>query len=183
MDERQIVENIRNIRQNKQMSLEQLGKAAGLTKGYVCKIENSHKAPPLGTLIKIAEALDTDLSILIADKTEVPEDIALCIVRKTERKEVVSRGTLYGYQYYSLAYKKTGKKMHPYIIEPAFDEKIVFSHDGEEFMFILEGTHEFVYDGKKYLLRKGDSVYFDAKRPHSGRSVGKKKAKILGVAM
>jgi transcriptional regulator with XRE-family HTH domain len=183
MDERQIVRNIKKLRQNKKMSLEQLAKNAGLTKGYVSKIENAHKAPPVSTLIKIARALDTGIDILLADKSEPPEEINLCIVKKNEGKEVISKGTLYGYNYISLAYKKMGKSMEPYIIEPAFDEKAVFSHEGEEFMYVLEGTHEFVYAGKKYLLRKGDSIYFNSKIPHSGRSIGKKRAKILTVTM
>ena len=45
--------------------------------------------------------------------------------------------------------------MDPYIIEPAFEEKASFSHEGEEFMYVLEGIHEFVYDNKKYILREG----------------------------
>jgi quercetin dioxygenase-like cupin family protein len=48
-------------------------------------------------------------------------------------------------------------------------------------MYVLEGTHEFIYDGKKYILNVGDSIYFDSVIPHSGRSIGKKKAKILAV--
>jgi mannose-6-phosphate isomerase-like protein (cupin superfamily) len=71
--------------------------------------------------------------------------------------------------------------MEPYIIEPAFEEKASFSHEGEEFMYVLEGIHEFVYDNKKYILREGDSIYFDFIVPHSGRSIGKKRAKILGI--
>jgi mannose-6-phosphate isomerase-like protein (cupin superfamily) len=71
--------------------------------------------------------------------------------------------------------------MEPYIIMPAFREKGVFSHEGEEFMYVLEGRHEFIYNGKKYLLHEGDSIYFDSIVPHTGRSVGKKKAKILAV--
>ncbi len=183
MDERQIVTNIKKLRQNQKMSLEQLAKSTGLTKGYLSKIENSHKAPPVSTLIKIAKAFNTGMAVLLADESEPPEEINLCITKKNEGKEVVSKGTLYGYNYISLAYKKMGKNMEPYIIEPAFDEKAVFSHDGEEFMYVLEGTHEFVYASKKYLLRKGDSIYFNSKIPHSGRSVGKKRAKILTVTM
>jgi transcriptional regulator with XRE-family HTH domain len=184
MDEKQIVENIKKIRQNKKMSLEQLAKIAGLTKGYISKIEHSQKAPPLSTLAKIAKALDTEVSFLIAERSsEAPENINICIVRRNERKEVVSRGTFYGYHYESLAYKKIGKSMEPYILEPAFDERAIFSHDGEEFMYIREGTHEFVYDNKRYILKKGDSVYYDSKIPHSGRSIGREKAKILIVGM
>jgi transcriptional regulator with XRE-family HTH domain len=181
MDEKQIVKNIKKFRLSKKMSLERLAQLTGLTKGYVSKIENSDKAPPFSTLIKIAHALNTDISLLIAEESEMPENINLCIVRKDERKEVISRGTLYGYHYEALAHKKLGKNMEPYIITPAFDEKGVFSHEGEEFMYVLEGTHEFMYDGKKYILRQGDSIYFDSIIPHSGRSVGKKKAKILAV--
>jgi transcriptional regulator with XRE-family HTH domain len=181
MDEKQVVQNIKTIRQSKKITLEQLAKLTGLTKGYISRIENSHKAPPLSTLYKIAIALDTDLSVLLAENLEVPEKVKLCIVRKNERKEVVTKGTLYGYQYVSLAYKKIGKNMEPYIIEPAVEEVGVFSHEGEEFMFVLEGTHEFVYDSEKYVLNEGDSAYFDSAIPHSGRSIGEKRARILGI--
>ncbi len=120
MDEKQIIRNIKRIRQNKKMSLEQLAKLTGLTKGYVSKIENSDKAPPFSTLIKIANGLNTDVSLLIAEDSNAPEDISLCIIKKNEAREVVSRGALYGYHYKALAYKKLGKNMEPYIIEPAF---------------------------------------------------------------
>jgi mannose-6-phosphate isomerase-like protein (cupin superfamily) len=71
--------------------------------------------------------------------------------------------------------------MEPYIIEPAVEEVGVFSHEGEEFMFVLEGTHEFIYNNEKYVLNEGDSIYFDSMVPHSGRSIGEKKARILGI--
>lgn len=77
--------------------------------------------------------------------------------------------------------KKSGKNIEPFILMPAFDEKAIFSHDGEEFMYTLEGVHEFVYDNKSYIVNKGDSIYFDSGIPHTGRSIGKKRAKILAV--
>ena len=79
MDEKEVFKNIKIIRQNKKMSLERLAKLTGLTKGYVSKIENSDKAPPFSTLIKVANALDTDISLLIAEDSEIPENINLCI--------------------------------------------------------------------------------------------------------
>jgi transcriptional regulator with XRE-family HTH domain len=181
MDEKRIAKNIKKIRQGKKMSLMRLAALSGLTKGYVSKIENSTKAPPFSTLTKIANALDADISLLFADESETPENLSLCIVKKNETKEVVSRGTLYGIHYEALAYKKFGKNMDPYIILPAFREKGVFSHEGEEFIHVLEGTYEFVYDGKKNILHAGDNIYFDSITPHSGRSLGNKKAKILAV--
>lgn len=184
MDEKVISQNIRKIRLERQLSVEQLAKMSGLTKGYMSKIENSPKAPPFSTLIKIATALNTDVSILVSiDSETTAQDIPLCIVRANERKEGISRdGTLYGYQYEALAYKKLGKNMEPYIITPAFDEKKVFSHEGEEFMFVIEGTHEFIYGNKRYVLEAGDSIYFDSSIPHTGRSIGEKPAKVLVVS-
>jgi transcriptional regulator with XRE-family HTH domain len=182
MDEKQITENIIRLRKAKNMSIDQLAKAAGLTRGYISKIENSHKAPPLSTLFRIAQALGTDLPLLIVDDASlVKQGRNLCIVRANERKAVVARGTLYGYSYESLAYGKAGKNMEAHIIEVAFDEKGVFSHEGEEFMFTLEGTHEFTYNNEKYILKEGDSCYYDSIVPHTGRSIGTKKAKVLAV--
>ena len=180
MDEKQIAKNIKKIRLEKNLSQEKLAKLSGLTKGYISKIEKSDKAPPLSTLSKIAHALDSDITLLTAEDLELPEDVNLCIVRKGEGKKM-SSGSLEGYHYEALAYKKSGKNMEPFILMPAFDEKAIFIHDGEEFMYTLEGTHEFVYDNKTYILHEGDSIYFDSRIPHTGRSIGKKRAKILGV--
>ena len=135
----------------------------------------------LVSIIKIAIGLNADVNLLIAEDSNAPQDIRLCIIKKNEAKEVASRGTVYRNHYKALAYKKLGKNMKPYLIEPAFEEKAVFSHEGEEFMYVLEGTDEFVYEGKKYILNAGDSIYFDSIIPHSGRSVGEKKAKIMAV--
>lgn len=181
MKESQVSKNIKKVRLAKKISITKLAKLSGLAKSYISKIEKSNKAPPFSTLNKIANALDVDISILLSEDSETPENLNLCIVKKNERKEVVSRGTPYGIHYESLAYKKLGKNMDPYIIFPLFREKGVFSHEGEEFIYVLEGVYEFIYDGEKYILKKGDSIYFDSIIPHTGRSVGKKKAKILAV--
>ena len=180
MDEKQIGKNIQKIRIESNISQERLAEISGLTKGYISKIEKSDKAPPLSTLSKIAHALNVDITILMAEDLESPEDVNLCLVRKGEGKKI-SSATLGGYHYEALAYRKTGKNMEPFILMPAFDEKAIFIHDGEEFMYTLDGVHEFTYNNKKYILHEGDSVYFDSRIPHTGRSIGKQKAKILAV--
>jgi transcriptional regulator with XRE-family HTH domain len=183
MDEQLISRNIKQHRLAKGFSLEQLGKLTGLTKGYVSKIENSEKAPPFSTLIKIALALGVDVGKLITEDAETPKDTRICVVRKSEGKAVMTRGKLYGYHYEALAHQKNGKNMEPYIITPVTESEIeaTFSHEGEEFHYILEGTHEFNYGGQKFILEEGDSIYFDSSVPHSGHSIGKKRSKILAV--
>ena len=180
MDEKQIAKNIKKIRLDNKLSQEKLAELSGLTKGYISKIEKSNPAPPLSTLSKIANALNADITILTAEELELPEDIDLCIVRKGEGKKI-STATLQGYHYEALAYKKKGKNMEPFLLMPAFEEEVVFQHEGEEFMYVMEGVHEFIYRDRKYLLKEGDSIYFDSRIPHTGRSIGKKRARILAV--
>jgi transcriptional regulator with XRE-family HTH domain len=181
MDERTICQNIKTLRLTRSMTLDDLSRLTGLSKGYLSKVERSGKLPPFSTLNRIASALGLETVSLFNGQHEPPADTRIAIVRKNERKVIVSRGSLYGYKYETLAHNKPGKSMEPYIIEPAFEEKAIFEHEGEEMLFVLEGAHEFTYDGKKYIMHEGDCVYFDSGAPHTGRSVGSKKAKLLAV--
>jgi mannose-6-phosphate isomerase-like protein (cupin superfamily) len=132
-------------------------------------------------LNKIALTLDVDVTFFLKENTEEVINTNLAVVRKGERKKVITKGSLYGYEYEALAYNKPGKNMEPFILSPALNKEATFKHDGEEFMYVLEGRHEFTYDGKKYVLKSGDSIYFDSRVPHSGRSLGDRKARILTV--
>ncbi|MGD0228822.1 MAG: XRE family transcriptional regulator [Syntrophorhabdales bacterium] len=181
MDERIIAENIKRARLEQSLSIEQLARRAGFTKGYVSKMENSEKAPPLSTLTKLALALKIDVGFLLTGSSEKGEDIPLCIVRADERKEGSSRGDASGYRFERLAYKKAGRNMEPLIVTPSLESDEVLSYDGEEFMYVFEGTVELVYGSKRYTLREGDAVYFDAAIPHSIRSIGDREAKLLVV--
>jgi len=180
MDETQIAKNIKQIRSDQKMSLKRLAEFSGLTKGYISKIENSDKAPPLSTLDKIANALNVDIGLLTAEELNLPQNVRMCITRKGQGK-TLSSGSLEGYHYEALAHMKSGKNMEPFLLRPTFHEKAIFSHEGEEFMYTVEGIHEFVYDDEVYALHEGDSVYFDSIVPHSGRSIGDEKAIVLAV--
>lgn len=181
MTEEVIAKNIGTLRKKQRMTLQQLADMTGLTKGYLSKIERSQKSPPYSTLNRIARALGVDVNYLINDNGEALEDPRIVFTKKNQGKTVETVDSPLGYAYQTLASGKPGKNMQPYIIEPSFEEKAVFQHEGEEFFYILEGTHEFIYDGKTYIMEEGDSVYFDSGVPHTGRSVGKKRAKMLAI--
>jgi len=178
MDEKQIGERIKKLRLSKKMTLESLAKPTGFTTGYISRIENSENAPPISTLSKIAQALEVDISFLLyEDKTDNARN--MIITKKDAPKELSDRRASYGYRYEALASKKIGKNMEPYILYPDFEYSTFFHHEGEEFFYVLEGKIEFVYGDERYILEAGDSIYFDAHIPHSGISLGDKKAKVL----
>jgi transcriptional regulator with XRE-family HTH domain len=181
MSEEHIAKNIKILRGNKGLTLQKLEEITGLSKGYLSKIERSEKSPPYTTLNKIAKALGVDVSFLISANVGQIDDPRVTFVKRNKGKFVESGGKFYGYQYQSLASGKPGKNMVPYIIEPSHDLKPYFQRDGEEFIYVLEGTHEFIYDGKIFIMEQGDSIYYESNVQHSGRSLGEKRAKLLAI--
>ncbi len=186
MGEETITRNINSLRKKRKFTLEKLAELTGLTKGYLSKIERSKKAPPYSTLNKIAVAFGVDAAFFLEESYRDKKETQISFTKKDRGKIIrsvgsLAEGSLYGYGYEALASDKSGKNMEPFIIEPSFDEEATFQHEGEEFMYVLEGKHELIYDGRRYLMEKGDCVYFDAAVPHTGKSLGKKKAKLLAV--
>jgi len=181
LNEKAITDRIRHYRTMRKMTLDHLASLSGLTKGYLSRIENSGKAPPISTLGKIASSLDVDIVSLLKED-EASEKDNLAIVRKIDRKVIGDRSASCGYTYESLAYRIAGKNMDPYLItiteEPT---ATIFEHEGEEFIHILSGKMKFFYEGETYILEEGDSAYFNSGVAHSGMSVGGAPARFLCV--
>jgi transcriptional regulator with XRE-family HTH domain len=184
--ERLLTKRLREIRQSKKLTLDKLAKLTGLSKGYLSDIENSDQPPPIYTLSRISKALGIDIVDLFAKTADTAPYQPIVVGRASEHNPMTRDGTQYGYIYDDLAPNKKGKNMEPLLISVAFENHVDiqkdFRHEGEEFNYVLEGRLEFFYDGKSHsILEAGDHVYFDADRPHSARSLGDKKAKVLIV--
>ena len=181
MDEGSLGKNIKALRKQKNITLQELADRTGFTKSYLSKIERAGKAPPYSTVNRIATVLEVEVSHLMSEKLEYFSDIRISLTKKNQGKIVETLGSSYGFKYEALGYAKPGKNMQPYIIKVASDESSIFQHEGEEFIYVIEGNYEFIYDGKSYILKEGDSIYFDSGVHHSARSRGKKQAKVLAI--
>lgn len=173
MKEHSVAEKIKELRMARQFSLERLAEMTGLTKGYLSRIENSPKPPPIYTLSKISSALGVDVSKLLSNSEEVvaQEPLDITITRNSEHMITDGRGTPYGYVYEAIASKKLGKNMEPFLITDSFESRRDFMHEGEEFLYVLDGKLEFYFKDESHILEKGDSVYFDSAFPHGGKSM------------
>jgi transcriptional regulator with XRE-family HTH domain len=177
---------VAELRTARRFTQDRLAGAAGFTKGYLSKIENSKVIPPIGTLVRIAQVLDTDVADLLGTEGSPNHNETICIVRSWEREMVIRGGSSFGYDYVALAHKRHHKQMEPFIMvfPSEVDKDIRFKHVGEEFMFILSGEVEFEVEidgrNKTWVLSPGDSAYFDSKIPHRGRSVcGESRALVV----
>jgi transcriptional regulator with XRE-family HTH domain len=179
MDEGTIARRVKEFRRSKGLSLEKLAGLTGFTKGYLSRIENSTKAPPIFTLSRISQALEIDINRFFSDGHETSEAKTIAVSRRGDRIRTNGRGTPYGYVYEALAPDKAGKNMEPYVIYVGAEKRASFQHEGEELLYVLEGKLEFFFGDDAYMLEEGDSLYFDSNVPHSGRSIGKKAARLL----
>lgn len=181
MDEKLICANIKKLRKQNHLTLEKLAARTGLTKGYLSKVERSQKAPPYSTLNKIAGALGIEVTRIFEEDITPLDDIRISFQKKKDAQIIKATSLYSGYDYEVLAPDKPGKNMEPFIIYAPWEITKLYSHEGEEFIYVMDGTSEFVYGDDTYTLKKGDHVYFDSCVPHGGRSIGDKKATLLVV--
>jgi transcriptional regulator with XRE-family HTH domain len=164
-----IGEKVRELREKKGLSLQDMANRTGYTSALLSQVENHLISPPLGALIKIAKALEVRVGTFFGEE---PRE-SYAIVRRDERKHISryasKEGVSYGYAYESLGFDKKDRQMEPFLVtlEPATvkSEKLS-THDGEEFIFILEGEMEAILGGHKDVLHPGDSIYYDSTIPH-----------------
>lgn len=185
MEERLIPKKLKEIRLDRKLTLEKLAQQTGLTKGYLSRIENSTQPPPIYTLSRISNAFGIDISEFFSPTVDTIPYQEITIGRRNQHKLTNRESSPYGYIFEDLAPLKKGKNMEPFIVTVGFKRMIDiqkdFKHEGEEFLYVLEGKMEFFFKGQSYILEEGDCAYFDSDKPHSGKSLGKKEAKLLIV--
>jgi transcriptional regulator with XRE-family HTH domain len=182
--ELRVGERIRELRENKGLSLQDMANRTGYSSALLSQVENHFISPPLGGLIKIAKALEVKVGTFFGDE---PRE-SYAIVRKDERKHISrfasKEGVSYGYSYESLGFDKKDRQMEPFLVtlEPATvkSEKLS-SHDGEEFIFVLEGEMEAILGDHKEVLHPGDCIYYDSTIPHKVQCHREVPTKILAV--
>jgi len=178
--EAEIGKRIKAFRTPKRITLEQLATRTGFTKGYLSKVEKSKKSPPVSTLGIIARALGVTISALLGE--EAPRT-SLCLVRKDERPLISRDGTAFGYSYEAMAYKYPNKIMEPFLLTlPVKPKKRTFyQHEGEEILFVIQGTMKFFHGSEEYIVNEEDFIYFDSSLAHWGESIGPKEVKCFMV--
>jgi transcriptional regulator with XRE-family HTH domain len=177
-------EKIKVLREQKGFSLKDVADQTGFSTALISQMENHLISPSLGTLIKLAKALEVKVGNFFGETHEEP----FAIVRKDERKTVSrfasKEGVKYGYGYESLGFEKKNRHMEPFIVtlEPAtIKTSKTSTHEGEEFIYVLEGEMEVIFGDHRDVLHPGDSIYYDSTIPHRVQCHQEKVTRILAV--
>jgi len=183
-EEIRVGEKIKQLREKKGLSLKEVADATGFSTALLSQMESHLVSPSLGSIIKLAKALD----VRVGDFFGETEGEPFAIVRKDERKTVSrfasKEGVSYGYSYESLGFEKKNRRMEPFIVtlEPATLKTSKTSvHEGEEFIFVLDGEMEVIFGDHTDVLYPGDSIYYDSNIPHRVQCHQDKVTRILAV--
>ncbi len=164
-------------RKERGYSLEELSRRTGFSKSFLSQIENGKNSPSIASLKKITRALDVSIGGLFdEDRGE-----QIYFLKKADRTpfEVVKDKVIFEFG----ASKVPNRKMEAifFTLRPGGESEGEYTHDGEEFGTVIEGTLLFELGGKEYRMEQGDSIYFSSSIPHRWRNPGPETMRALWV--
>jgi transcriptional regulator with XRE-family HTH domain len=180
-----IGKRIEVLRSQKEISMEDLAERCGFSVEMMAKLEEGQFIPSLGHLIKVARVLGVRLGTFLDDDNNLGPVIT--------RKENLSKGLSFSSKnssvngnldFFPLANDKASRAMEPFIVDihPLENKEFsLSSHEGEEFLFVLNGNVEISYGKDIYYLSQGDSIYYDSLIEHNVHAADQNPAQLLGV--
>jgi transcriptional regulator with XRE-family HTH domain len=164
---------LRQLRVRRGLSLGQVAKAVGISLGFLSALERSHMSASVSTLRKLARFYKTNiLDFFDAAKSQSR------VVQPNGRK-VLEAGP--GVRMELLAWGNTVMEPHLFRIAPDAGSGESYTHEGEEFLYVLQGEFQISLEEKEYRLESGDSFYFESATPHSWKNPGRKETWVLWV--
>ena len=158
-----IGDRIRILRVSQKRTLQEFADLCGLSKSMISKIENNKTMPSVATLVKIAHNLGSTISSLMENDGWAK---AIFTARTDAENKLVP--TEKGYSIFPYASDYHDKKMQPFLFVAKKGEvkPHLLSHEGEEFIYIIDGEMKMQIGDTQYTLKTGDSMYFNTIQKH-----------------
>lgn len=175
---------IKRYRLARKWSLKDLGERCGIPISTLSKVENGQMSLKIEKLMAVSEALDVDIMQLVSPvESEAPRKVVTGRRSVTRRDQaVISRTENSIYEHH--AHELSNRLLIPAVIEVLPDRQPdLLKHQGEEFIFVLEGRVEALTEFyEPTILEVGDSMYIDSTMAHNLRALDGKPARVLNVS-
>ncbi|OGF52601.1 MAG: hypothetical protein A2044_04165 [Candidatus Firestonebacteria bacterium GWA2_43_8] len=172
--------NIRRLREGKRITLREFARSLNLSASFISQVEMGKASPSLSTLKDIADKLSTTVGELIGEGHAASGEVP--VTREQDRRHV--KDLEKGVGMYLLTSPDNNKMMEPLLFKMnknATSGGANYTHFGQEFVLVLKGSIEIKLNDSNYILKKGDSIYFNSKTPHSFRNIGNGEAEAVWV--
>jgi quercetin dioxygenase-like cupin family protein len=172
-DVESIGKKVKKARTQKKITFDQLANETGFSVDYLKQIESGKKIPPVGALLQISRALELDSGYLLREQETTAKSRAKAFTKRTEN---------YAYTTLTPGAEKKHLKAFKVTVDALQDHKGVgYQHEGEEFVYVLDGQMEIMVGDHVNKLKAGDALHFNSGIRHQMRNVGKKQAELLVV--
>ena len=162
-----IGERIRKLREEKGLSLEELSRLTGFEVKFLSSLEKNEAQPQLGTVIKLSKALDSAFGRLVSRVGDKLYSITRKDERRTVSRSTAQTGKEQVYIYKSLAPDVKGRHMEALMVQlEEVPTKDISVHEGEEFIFVLDGVVVLEIGEDSFELEPGDTAYYLSTTPH-----------------
>jgi DNA-binding transcriptional MerR regulator/quercetin dioxygenase-like cupin family protein len=175
--ERRLGERLKALRAARHTSLRELADATGLSASYISSLERSSASPSVASLQKLASGLGTNLLGLIGGEQETESRVVVSAGERT-RLQLEIPGVLIE----NMSATKSVLEPLLFHVEPGAGSDTSYSHRGEEFLYVLQGTFEMTLDETQvFTLVPGDAMTFASHRPHRWWNPGDNLAIVVWI--
>jgi DNA-binding transcriptional MerR regulator/mannose-6-phosphate isomerase-like protein (cupin superfamily) len=165
--------HLRQLRGKRKLSLAQVARAVGISVGFLSALERSHMSASVGTLRKLARFYKANI-LDFFDPTESNSRLV-----PPNKRKVLEAGP--GVRMELLAWGNTVMEPHLFRIAPHSGSGESYTHEGEEFLYVLRGQLHIALENEEYRLKPGDSFYFESATPHRWKNPGRNETWVLWV--
>ncbi|MDR2132358.1 MAG: cupin domain-containing protein [Clostridiales Family XIII bacterium] len=178
-----IGQEIRKLRLKNRLTLRALAQRTGLSIGFLSQLERGRTTVAIDSLRNISTVLGTDLNYFLSVLNNPEDDFKDKIIRSYERPVSLVEAEKFIHHYLSAHLKESALFPEIIILLPRLDatDGDVFSHQGEEFVYVLEGSLTVNYHGDIIAMRAGDGFLFNSTTPHNWYNSTLQITKILVV--
>ena len=175
---KQIAERLRGLRDALDISVENAAQKCNILASDYAKYESGESDIPMSFICQVAQTFNIETTAILSGND--PHSIAYFVTRKGTGTTVERTKT---YKYQALAYGFRNARAEPFevTVEPNDQAIHLNSHYGQEFILVLEGSMLLKISENDIVLAEGDSIYFDASKPHGMKALNDKNIRFLAV--
>jgi electron transfer flavoprotein alpha subunit len=168
-------EKVRKLRESHGWSIEDLAQDTGQAPEFVQQVENNEIVPPVSFLLRLSKVLDVDPGTFLRDeeKASIKDQRAQAFIKRTKN-----------YYYQTLTPGAENQHLRGFMItiEPRQAHKpVAYKHEGEEFIYVMEGSLELTLDNKVNHLKVGESMHYNSEIPHKLKNLGNETTRCLVI--
>lgn len=176
-----ITNKLKDIRKEKNITLQELAETAGVSKGMLSQVENNRTIPSLSVFFKIIQSLKIDLNSFFQNFNMAEE--SKVIFKKADQYQPFEKENSIGFHYQRILSSSIGEHYLDFVLLTLMPnaQRESVQTDGYEFKYILSGKVEYTIGEEVFIMEPGDSIFFDAIEPHNLKNLGDTAAQLLVI--